>query len=835
MQIDQQPMLLVTVAAVFGVVLDSICYDGNSAVGRSILGYGWCITSLLCLVAIVRARPAVRRMVAVFVFLPFAAFLHNHRAASYDNRSIQAYLTTDEQPTVVHGTLDRPTVLRTHETRHTAEMSRRSPWQTQLEMQITELRVGQRFQRCEGRVLIVVEGRCHQLLPGDTIEVYGKLGRFNAPSNPGERDLRPIYRHRDLQARVHVADPQQVVVMPAPIQWKYRLHRWITRLAIGGRQELLQHTTDATGPLAVAMVLGQRDYINRESRELLLVTGTAHLLSVSGLHLAIFVVLANYLATLLRLPLRLRIGCIIILCLFYTALTGGRPPVIRASLLVGTFLISVWLRRVSQPINTLSVAAFVLILMNPNHIFSTGVQLSFLAVATLMLCGQKRTKHRPLDESERQKDRLTELIDSGRNRFVVFARQVIFMLVQMLWFSAWVTLVCMPLVWYQFHVVSPISLMVNVILGPCLFVALATGILVIVAGVIHDSLAAAPGWVCSVTVEWMQGVMSLAARVPYGHAWLPSPPGYWIVAFYVLLATSCLIRPASRWQTWFRYFWIGIWIPVAYVLATTGPEIPEKTFEATFVNVGHGTCVILSMPPDEVWLYDCGRLGNESYSSSGIDTALWSMGVTQLDGIILSHADSDHFNALPGILQRFRVDRVVTPPGMLTETEPGLIPIQEAVQRLQIDILEVHREGTPESFPEIFRVLHPPLQRLPGSDNANSLVLQINWQGNSVILPGDLEPPGTAMLINMPRPKPGGVLMAPHHGSLRMEAASVLQWARPRQTVVSGGLRTRNPEVREMLSASGSAVHITAVVGAIRVRIGKDGEVHIQDWSCTGW
>jgi competence protein ComEC len=828
-------MLLVAVAAVLGVLLDSTCYDGNSAVERSVWRHCWCIAALLCLATIVRASPAVRRIVAVLVFLPFAGFLHNHRADSYANRSIQNYLTATEQPTVIRGTIDQPVVLRTHGSRRTLGSRHRSPLQTQLEIQIAELRVGQRFQSCDGRVLIVVEGQCHDLLPGDAIEVYGKLCRFNSPSNPGERDLRPIYRRRDLQARVDVANPQQIVVMPETIQWKNRIHRWIARLAIRGRRELMQHTTDATGPLAVAMVLGQRDYIDNTTRDLLLVTGTAHLLSVSGLHLAIFVVLANFLATILRLPMRLRIICIIILCLFYTALTGGRPPVIRASILVGSFLMSVWLRRVSQPINTLSVAAFILILLNPDHIFSIGVQLSFLAVATLILCGQRSASHEPLDESERQDERLTELMDSGKTRIFLFARQLMNMLGKMLWFSACVTLVCLPLVWYQFHVVSPISLIVNVILGPCLFVALAAGLLVIATGMLHDSLAIVPGWICSVTLDWMQWVMTVAARIPHGHAWLPSPPGYWIVVFYILLAASFLFRPVRRWDAWFRYLWIGIWIPVAYLLATVGRGVPAETLEGTFLNVGHGTCVILRMPQNEVWLYDCGRLGNESYSSAGIDTALWSMGVTQLNGIILSHADSDHFNALPGILQRFQVDRVITPPGMLAESEPALIPIREAMQRFQIDVLEVNRDAIPVNFPQIFRVLHPPLKRLSGSDNANSLVLQIDWQGNSVILPGDLEPPGTAMLINMPRPKPGGVLMAPHHGSLRMEAASVLHWARPQKTVVSGGQRARKPEVREMLSAHGSAVHITAVAGAIRVRIGKHGDVDIQEWSCAGW
>ena len=104
-----------------------------------------------------------------------------------------------------------------------------------------------------------------------------------------------------------------------------------------------------------------------------------------------------------------------------------------------------------------------------------------------------------------------------------------------------------------------------------------------------------------------------------------------------------------------------------------------------------------------------------------------------------------------------------------------------------------------------------------------------------MILPGDLEPPGTAMVVNLPRPKAGGILMAPHHGSLRMDAASVLEWARPQETIVSGGARASKPEVQEMLSVHGSEVHVTANAGAIRVQIGKQGKVRVQEWNCAGW
>ena len=844
-KVNQQPMLLIAVATIAGVLLDSLVSPIQSSAIRGVSSYGWLIAISICLMLLIRAPPSARRIVAVLVFVPFGGYLHRSQGDLYHNRTIMRYLCLTEQPTVIHGIVDCPPTFRNRQSRHGPATHHRSQWQTHIEVEVTELKVGQNFERSDGRVLVIVESRYQDLLPGDVIEAYGKLCRFRPPTNPGQQDLRPRYRYRDLQARFKVSDPSQIITLPATASKQRVLHRWLAKFAAIGRDKLLQHTSDSAGPLAVAMVLGQRDYIDNATSDLLLVTGTAHLLSVSGMHLAILVILANLLATLVRLPMRTKIICILLFCLFYTSLTGARPPVIRAAILVGVFLLSVWVRRINQPINTLSLAAMILILINPGNVLNIGVQLSFMAVTTLILCTRK-VAHAPVYSVNDDQDKLLdELINTGRSRLLVHAEQLSRKTQQLLWFSSCVTTICMPLVWHQFHVVSPISVLVNLLLAPCLIVALGSGVVVIVTSVIHDSLAIVPGWICSRTLEWMQWVMSVASDVPGGHAWLPAPPGYWVVIFYVLLTISFFAPYDGRWLLRSRCIWVGIWMSAAYGLATVGRSAPEGTLDATFLDVGHGTCVILRLPSNEVWMYDCGRLGNDSYTSTGIDRALWSLGITRLDGIILSHADSDHFNALPGLLKRFQVNCVITPPGMLDEPESALIPIQKAIKHYQINVEEAHHDigwNKPEKlghsscrFSQAFRVLHPPLTRLPGSDNANSLVLHLCWRGRSMILPGDLEPPGTAMLINLPRPNPGGILMAPHHGSLRMDAASVLEWARPRETIVSGGERARKPEVLEMLSAHGSDVHVTAIVGAIRVQIGKDGAVCIEEWDFAGW
>ncbi len=797
--VQQQPLLLIAVAAAAGVLVDS-------GLGGAHRGWGitWIALVAIGVLAILLRGNAVRPIASVLVFLPVAALLHRSRNESYQNATLLNVVSTSDQPTILEGVVDKPALLRPHPLAEQPQRREQSPWQTQLEVRLEQLKVGRRFQPFGGRVLVVVDGKRDELKPGDVIRVYGTMRCFSPPANPGQRDLRAIYQLRHLHARVDVDSEDQVVMVGQRSGALIRLRRSIASVAGAGRDLLLRHSSQRSGPLAVALVIGQRDFVDRRTRDLLLVTGTAHLLSVSGMHLAIIVVLASWTAALLRFPPAAKMIWILAVCVLYTAITGGRPPVMRAAVLVGTFMFAIWMKRPIQPVNTLALAALILMAVNPDFVFSVGVQLSFLAVATLVLCGQRRGPNSPaVEEAIRQEERLEALVERSRSRPVQYVRFLGRWLGQLAWFSGCVTAISTPLVWQQFHVVAPISVLTNVVLGPFLFLALAAGVVTVGGGLIYEPLAIVPGSVCNAALGVMRWLIETAAAIPFGHTWLPSPPTWWVALFYVVMVATLVMRPCRR-TSWLRYGWIVLWNVVAWLLATTPPAMDKGGFEATFVNVGHGTSVVLRFAEDDVWLYDCGRLGNETGSSRDIDETLWSLGVTRVRGVFLSHADADHFNALPGVLRRFTVGAIITPPGMLDEPEAALAPVRDAIEESGVVIRELTGGDRVTTSGHTVRVLHPPAERLDGNDNANSLVLRVDCSGKSLILPGDLEPPGTESLIDTPRPPPGGVLMAPHHGSLTMNAASVLQWARPGETIVSGGQRARRPEVEQMLAAGGS-------------------------------
>ena len=132
-------------------------------------------------------------------------------------------------------------------------------------------------------------------------------------------------------------------------------------------------------------------------------------------------------------------------------------------------------------------------------------------------------------------------------------------------------------------------------------------------------------------------------------------------------------------------------------------------------------------------------------------------------------------------------------------------------------------------------VLHPPADRIAGSDNVNSMVLRIDHRGTTLLLPGDLEIPGGERLLHHDRPAPGGVMMAPHHGSLQQDARPLLDWMRPSTVVISGGSRADRALVRQMWSQGGADVRITAAEGALRVEIDAKGRTRCFAWQENGW
>jgi competence protein ComEC len=695
------------------------------------------------------------------------------------------------------------------------------PGTTRTVLDVGGLCDGLRWHPASGQVQVLITGNRTDLRCGDVIEAAGMLSALPGPLNPGEFDYRAYLRTQGVRLRLSVGDPQSV--------WPDRasrprstsrlidqtVARWLGAARVWSYTKLVAGLDPRIAPLAAALLLGRREGVEPEVNDAFARTGTTHLLAISGLHLQVLAGVLWLVCRAVGMPRRRSFLTVSLVTIGYALLVGLAPSVVRSAAMTVTICVGSMRDRTARPANVLALAAIVTMLLNPAHLFDVGCQLSFLAVAAIVwgVPPVLRWIHKPLigiDALERENE--PGLRKTLRRWGDLFVQGVVVSVV--------VWLVTLPLVALRFHVVSPIGVILNVPLIPLTSLALlAAGLTLMLAG-LWAPLGGPVGWACAWLLELTERIVRWGAAQPWGHAFEPGPPCWWVIGFYVGL-TVAAIASAAHWRAW-KVAWsgLGVWVVLGLVLGLS-PHRPGA-LEADVLAVGHGLAVVLQTADGRVVVYDCGRMGDPSVGRRVVAPALWSRGVRHIDAIVLSHADADHYNGVPDLLERFSVGCLRIPPTFAGARNPWASRLLEQVRQRGIPVQTMAAGERWRLGPDaIAWALHPPRGWRPdASDNNHSLVLDLASVGRHLLLTGDLEQTGQADVIAQPTPShPLDALLAPHHGGRSASPPWFFDWADPRRVIVS----QRRPvagarDALAFLDARGAAVWRTWERGAIRLR-----------------
>jgi competence protein ComEC len=695
-----------------------------------------------------------------------------------------------------------------------------------LEVVPLAIRDGALWRTVSGRAELEVYGELPDVAVGDRLRVFGRLSLPRRAQNPGEFDYADYLRASRLRSRLQAEYAECVSVVEPGRGWAGTLWvRWLIDRARGrGSRLLWQYLDERRSGLATAVLLGPREGLDPEQTRAFMETGTVHLLAISGLNLSILA--GSLLFLLRRAPIR-RAWAILgvaAFAVFYMLLTDAQPPVTRATILVLVICWSMYLNRRALSFNSLAAAGLVVLAISPADLFQTGAQLSFLAVAGLMWFGP-RWFH-----STHEQDPLQRLL--SRNRW--WLARVLWAMGRSLRYvtlvSAMIWLLTMPLVMARFHLLTPIAVLVNGLVWLPMALALIAGFATLVLGGLAPPLGALLGGFCDANLWLLQAIVDLARDLPLSHFWVPGPADWWLMGLYAALglwAAFPRIRPPRRWCVAL----LGAWTAVGYAPAWLRHD-PAR-LDCTFLSVGHGSAVVLELPTGETMLYDAGRFGAPSSAARSIAGLLWSRGITHLDAVVLSHADADHYNALPELLERFSVGAVYVPPAMWQRRSPALVALREAIGQSGVPLREIAANDRLRSGDDCaIEVLHPTRGRIADRDNANSVVLKVEYLGHRILLPGDLESPGLDDVL-AEEPTNCGVLLVPHHGSRQSNPPGLAEWCGPQCVIISGSHRWETAPIEAAYRAGGSQVLHTADAGAVSVTI-DGGGVQVDSFLAPG-
>ncbi len=446
---------------------------------------------------------------------------------------------------------------------------------------------------------------------------------------------------------------------------------------------------------------------------------------------------------------------IVALTVLYAIVTDAQPPVVRSTIVVIAMCAAWALGRRSLQFNTWAAAALVVLALNPCELFRAGTQLSFLCVAVLVWLNEHGLGIRSVDPL----DRLIARTRPWPNRVTRdFGRYALRMTAA----SAVIWAVVCPLVMSRFHLVSPVAVLLGPLVSIPVTLAMASGFAVFGFGSVAPIVATIFGRVCDWNLDLVQRCVTSARSWPGGHFWVAGPADWWLAGFYGGLAIwGCgLIRPPRRWCLAIVAGWCALGLTVSWI----GHSLTDR-LECTFVSVGHGSAVVARLPGGQTLLYDAGRMGSPLAGERAIAAVLWSKGIRHLDAVVLSHADADHYNALPGLVKKFSVGVVYVSPVMFEERAAALEVLRRSIEAAGVPIRLVaagDRLRGPKSCS--LEISHPPRKGVLGSDNANSIVLAIEYERRRILLTGDLESPGLEDVL-AEEPYHCDILMAPHHGS----------------------------------------------------------------------
>ncbi len=643
------------------------------------------------------------------------------------------------------------------------------------------------------------------LRPGERWQLNVRLRRPHGNANPHGFDYEAWLLSQGMRATGYVRQAR------AEGDANRRLDAFVfsPSAAIARAREWLQGRLEESlagkkyAGVIVALVIGEQRAISQSDWKVFNRTGVSHLMSISGLHITMIagMVAALVLAlwrrsffTRAQLPLlrpaqKAAAAAGALAALSYVALAGFGVPAQRTLYMLSVVAIALWTGRLASVSHVLCAALALVILLDPWAVLWPGFWLSFGAVAIILYATVGRAE--PAAPASRP---LAMLAAGAHTQYVVTLGLVPFTVLlfgQISLVSPFANAIAIPLVSF---LVTPLSLLGSVLPAP-------------LSGWVLGAAHALVGWLAGV-LDWMA---SLRIAV-----WMAPVPPWWM--FLLALAGALWLLAPRGWPV----RWLGAlaWLPLVLNTATR-PGAGEMW--VTAFDVGQGTALLIETSRHRL-LYDAGPAYSPEADGGSrvILPYLRGRGIAGLDGLVVSHSDSDHVGGALSVLGELPVGSLWSslPEGHAVLAGAPLHRRCEAGQSW-------HWDGVR------FEMLHPSATSYANpalKPNARSCTLKITAGPHAILLTGDIEAPQEMQLLRGDADRlRASVLLAPHHGSGTSSTLAFLQAVQPQIALFQVGYRNRyrhpKQEVFDRYSELGIRRLRSDESGAVNLRFGAALEV----------
>ena len=713
---------------------------------------------------------------------------------------------------------------------------------TSFILQAESVDAGEGFVAVRGRVAVYVRETVLRWQLGDTVEVFGRLYRFSPPENPGGMDWQRHQRLRGIWVGMTAPVEECVLVDTGDSRWSYRSAWQAVRHRV--RALLLDDrigTEYAESTLLEAMILGRRQAIDPRLNDAFRNAGCMHFLAVSGLHVGILALFIWWLAQLLGLSLRSSTALTMAVTVMYALLADPRPPIMRATITTLVFGFSILMRRPRNFMQTISLAATIILLIQPAALFDVGFQLSFTGVMGIAFVTPALTRLAGQAGAQLAQflwiQSLVKIAGSNNDRSVgwriaAFVGRWLRLAIAVS-LGAWI--VGGPIMLAHFDQITPMGWLNSALAAPLVLAILVVGFLAILTGLLWPTpasyLSDAAGSLSSLLVWWLERLTEWIGGSVYVNQHLAVVP-VWMAVFYLVVVGAAVFASLGRlkWR-WVVALCSGL--TTVFVVWHCWP-VQRAGVTIAVLSVGRGNAVVIELPDGGAILYDAG-------TSNSYDVGAWTVvpylrwrGIRSIEAAFVSHSNLDHYSGLPSLLDRAVTERIVVNPfferrGSGNEAESSDEgPLETLLSELTLrgQRLDVVMRGSPplvfgDVEVEVLWPPDPPPFELGANDS--SLVLRVRYGGSSILLCGDIEQRPQRWLMEHEDLR-ADVLLLPHHGSTRTTVPEFISAVDAGIVVNSSGTRRDRPGRSTVLDGvlTGRDYFNTADHGAIMIHLADD-------------
>ena len=460
------------------------------------------------------------------------------------------------------------------------------------------------------------------IYPGELVAITGSLYRPLPATNPGGFDFRAYLARQGSFAGVagyKLTDLNQ----ESNVWGLYKIRQRIIRAQVSslGVPE---------GPLVSAMVLGRRAVdLSYQLRDQFVQVGLAHVLAASGFHVSLILGVVLTLTKNFSSGVRFSFG--IFTLIIYVGLTGGSPSVLRAAFMGLAALLAIVLQRVVKSLASLVLVATLLLLINPLWIWDLGFQLSFLATLGLLVTVPPLMKH-------------LDMLPSGIASLVAIPIAA----------SVWT----LPLLLSVFYVVSPYTILVNIVTAPLVAIITLGGFISAILALIYPDVGGLSAGILYFPVRILIEIVQFFSKLPGNQVAVGAMSVYQLVVLYGLICTTWFLRSRppgvgkggkkkSSLQFWqwslllaIAIIIIPLWYTRTSVFQATILDSPSKP---VFVIQDQGQVILVNV-------------GDENTARFIVLPFLQQQGINKIDWSIDLHSQKGLSRGWPYIFESLKIE-----------------------------------------------------------------------------------------------------------------------------------------------------------------------------------